>query len=96
MVHYADDFIFAGKASSLKCWVLVETFQELAVELGMPLVEVKTEGPAPSLPFLGFFIDTESELGTILNDKVTEFICLRKLGEGNASYCIKGKISWGI
>ncbi|KAM4622292.1 uncharacterized protein O3C94_020114 [Discoglossus pictus] len=45
VVHYLDDFLFIGSSDSLDCIQLMQGFQELAVDFGIPLAEDKSEGP---------------------------------------------------
>lgn len=53
VVHYLDNFLFAGPAGSGICGFFLHAFENLAVDLGVPLVEDKTEGPARHLMFFG-------------------------------------------
>jgi hypothetical protein len=40
--HYADDFLFAGRADSSECTNLMSNFSSLCQELGVPLAVEKT------------------------------------------------------
>lgn len=60
VVHYLDGFLFAGPAGSGNCGNLLRAFMSLTRELGVPLAEDKTEGPAKQLTFLGIELDTEA------------------------------------
>ena len=56
--HYADDFLFAGRADSSECTNLMSNFSSLCQELGVPLAVEKTIGPSCVITFLGLEIDT--------------------------------------
>jgi hypothetical protein len=43
IIHYLDDFMFIGSASSLECKDLMGHFEVLCFELGIPLAQEKTE-----------------------------------------------------
>ena len=57
-LHYLDDFLTIGPASSTLCQENLSTFQEVCRELGIPLAVEKVEGPSTSLTFLGIVLDT--------------------------------------
>ena len=57
-LHYLDDFITMGPASSLVCQQNLTTIQHTCRDLGIPLAEEKLEGPTTSLTFLGIVLDT--------------------------------------
>lgn len=67
--HYLDDFIFMGGDHTNECSLLMSTFKELCIELGVPVAENKTLGPTTFLPFLGYTIDTESMVVLIPQEK---------------------------
>ncbi|XP_060110738.1 vomeronasal type-2 receptor 26-like [Heteronotia binoei] len=69
-VHYLDDFLFMGPAGSGQCARLMETFMQLAEELGVPLAHEKTEGPSSVLTFLGIELDTCRQTSRLPEDKV--------------------------
>lgn len=58
VVHYLDDFLFAGKTGDNACDELILTFVELYRQLGVPLADDKTMWPTTSLIFLGFELDS--------------------------------------
>ena len=58
--HHLDDFFIVGKPNSDECQVALDKCIALAAELGVPLAQQKTEGPATKLSFLGFILDSES------------------------------------
>ncbi|CAC5376145.1 unnamed protein product [Mytilus coruscus] len=99
--HYLDDFIFIGAKSTGHCGILMEAFSKVCNELGVPIAENKTIGPATVIPFLSFVIDTvrmmvvipqekleklQSELSSLLHKKT---IMLRELESitGLMSFC---------
>lgn len=57
-IHYLDDFLFFGTAGTLEAAQAAHTAASIFNELGIPVAEKKTEGPATSLTFLGILIDT--------------------------------------
>ncbi|XP_062597918.1 uncharacterized protein LOC134259342 [Saccostrea cucullata] len=59
IIHYLDDFLF---------------FEELCLDLGIPLAFEKTEGPSTRLSFLGLGIDTISGTIFVPDDKVRELL----------------------
>ena len=58
MDHLLDDFIFAGKGNSNSCQVLVDTFESVCNDLGVPIAVEKSVDPTTIMVFLGFEIDT--------------------------------------
>eukprot|EP00731_Ephydatia_muelleri_P014783 Em0008g503a len=56
--HYLDDFAIVGSPSSDECMRALSVMRQACVELGIPLAEHKTEGPATRITFLGIMIDT--------------------------------------
>lgn len=56
--HYLDDFLFGGSALSNDCEILMDTFQSISLEMGVPLADNKTTGPTTKLTYLGLDIDT--------------------------------------
>ena len=57
-IHYLDDFLTMGLASSSICQHNLDIFMQTCYELGIPLAEEKLEGPSTSITFLGIVIDT--------------------------------------
>ncbi|KAM4652054.1 uncharacterized protein O3C94_014389, partial [Discoglossus pictus] len=57
VVHYLDDFLFVGSPDSSDCLSLMQAFQELAADFGIPLAVDKSEGPCQVLSFLGIEVD---------------------------------------
>lgn len=49
---------FCGRKDDGHCRLLLEAFQEMAGELGLPLAKEKTEGSETLLTFLGIELDT--------------------------------------
>ena len=56
-VHYVDDFLFIVKTEA-SARALLPRVLELCAELGLPMADDKTEGPAHCLTFLGIELDT--------------------------------------
>lgn len=70
LVHYLDDFLFAGPANTLVCKNLMQIFDITCETLGVPLSEEKTEGPTTCLTFLGLGINTITQTIFVPKDKV--------------------------
>ena len=58
VIHYLDDFLLIGPAGSDECAVALAILLQTFEVLGLPVAWEKLEGPATSLTFLGFEIDT--------------------------------------
>lgn len=58
LIHYLDDFLFIGWASSHECLYLFTIFRMLCRKFGVPLVEEKSVWPTTSVELLGITIDT--------------------------------------
>ncbi|XP_055340730.1 uncharacterized protein LOC129589861 [Paramacrobiotus metropolitanus] len=72
VLHYMDDFFFAGVSNSPMCRLATELMAILCQDLGVPLAPEKTEGPSAQLTFLGICIDSESQTLSIPASKVQE------------------------
>lgn len=79
--HYLDDFLFAGIESENMseppgsvCQSLMNDFDRLCSELGVPVAEDKTEGPTHNLIFLGLEIDTIEMVIRVPRVKVEEVV----------------------
>ena len=57
-IHYLDDFLTIGPASSNVCQHNLDILMQTCNELGIPLAEDKLEGPSTCITFLGIVIDT--------------------------------------
>ncbi|XP_033738793.1 uncharacterized protein LOC117326238 isoform X1 [Pecten maximus] len=82
--HYLDDFLFGGAKSETEslassggtCQLLMDTFDGLCYELGIPVADEKTEGPTTCLSFWGLEIDTIEMVVRVPLQKVQEVIRL--------------------
>ncbi|XP_070586874.1 uncharacterized protein [Erythrolamprus reginae] len=70
VVHYLDDFLFAGPAGSDECQRGMAGFQGLCGDLGVPLAHEKTEGPTTRLTFLGIEVDSVAQTCRLPEDKL--------------------------
>ncbi|KAK3103148.1 hypothetical protein FSP39_016826 [Pinctada imbricata] len=70
IVHYIDDFLFAGPAKSENCKELMATFDIICDRLGVPISQDKTKGPSTKLTFPGLGIDTDTQTIYVPPDKV--------------------------
>ena len=59
-MHYRDDFLVLGPASSEECGEALFTSMQLCQSLGVLIAPHKTEGPSTTLSFLGILIDTDN------------------------------------
>ena len=59
ILHYLDDFLFAGKGGSNECHMVMTHFRKVCSLLGVPVAEEKTEGPSTVLVFLGIEIHSK-------------------------------------
>ena len=60
VLHYLEDYLLLGQPGTQRCTEALVRTLALCGELGVPLAEDKTEGPATSITFLGIEIDTEA------------------------------------
>ena len=58
ILHYLDDFLIVGAPASTQAQDNLQSCERLCEALGVPLAKEKTEGPATSITFLGFTLDT--------------------------------------
>lgn len=72
LVHYLDDFLCVGQASTEWCSFLLEVLKEVTTEFGVPLAPDKTVGPVTRLSFLGIEIDTVAGMTRLPEDKLTD------------------------
>ena len=70
ILHYLDDFFFAGCADSSDCARALRSFQVICKKFGVPLASDKTEGPATRITFLGLAIDTARREIQVPSDKI--------------------------
>lgn len=70
ITHYLDDYLIADPRDTPTCAERLRVFQETAAELGVPLAEEKTEGPATRLTFLGIQLDTVQGMSSLPRDKL--------------------------
>ena len=71
-VHYLDKYLFCGKRRTSQCKLILQTFQKLSRELGIPLVGEKTEGPCTTLIYLGVELDTIQQYSRLPEEKLKE------------------------
>ncbi len=68
--HYLDDFITVGPPGSRECQRNLDTILATCRELGVPVVDHKTVGPATHLKWLGIVIDSEALELSLPQDKL--------------------------
>ena len=72
IIHYLDDFLFAGSRDTSHCTQLAESFQTLCQQFGIPINSSKIEGPTSKLTFLGLCVDTVTQTIFIPTHKCSE------------------------
>ena len=77
VIHYLDDFLFLHSEEE-GCLRGLEVFKALAEDIGLPLAPDKTVLPSNVIEFLGYEIDTMSELIRLPHDKLQKGILLLK------------------
>ena len=70
VMHYLDDFLLIGPASSPICQCNLDIFTQACADLGMPLAAEKTEAPSTQLIFLGILLDTNHTEICLPDDKL--------------------------
>ncbi|KAM4795853.1 uncharacterized protein WCC33_000943 [Rhinophrynus dorsalis] len=70
IAHYLDDFLFIGPPGSPSCGILLESASMVFSELGVPIAQEKTVGPATCFSFLGIEIDTVAQEARLPKEKV--------------------------
>ena len=58
VLHYLDDYIVFGASDTDKCQAALDRALQLCRQLGVPIADRKTEGPATTLVFLGIELDS--------------------------------------
>lgn len=74
ITHFADDFFVSGIAgdSSQSCSKVLECFNKLCKELGVPLAEEKSVGPTSRLVYLGLEIDAVRQIVAVPEEKMSK------------------------
>ncbi|XP_055334693.1 uncharacterized protein LOC129585836 [Paramacrobiotus metropolitanus] len=72
VLHYMDDFFFAGPAGSVLCRLAIELMTLVCSDLGIPLALDKTEGPSTTLTFLGVVLDSVNQTISIPPEKLKD------------------------
>ena len=71
-LHYLDDFLFLGAASTHECAASLQTALQVCQRLGVPVAAHKTEGPSTCLTFLGIQIDSVAMQLSLPPDKLSQ------------------------
>ena len=69
ITNYLDDFLFIG-SSAARCEKLLSCFQSIYTELGVPLANERTFGPAQTISFMGLEINAATQTVCVPADKV--------------------------
>ena len=70
LFHYLDDFVILAPPQAPCCQQDLSTLLEVCAELGVPIANHKTEGPASCLVFLGTEVDTVANELRLPEDKL--------------------------
>lgn len=73
LLHYLDDYLGGDKTVSA-CSAIMAIFYQISSELGVPLADEKTEGPAEVITFLGLELDSNKMEIRIPLAKIAEII----------------------
>lgn len=71
ILHYLDDFLFAGKAQSHQCQNTLDIFQNICQDLGVPIAQEKTTTPATTITYLGIEFNTTLMSMKLPQDKLS-------------------------
>ena len=77
--HYLDDFLFGGIKDTNECKNLMLQFEKICSEIGVLVVNEKTEGPSTIIEYLGLTIDTVNMLIKNPEKKVQDLLKKIKL-----------------
>ena len=72
ILHYLDDILTAGRASSEECKNNLETIKGLCAFLRIRFKTEKIEGPVPVITFLGIVLDTIKQELCLPSQKLEE------------------------
>ena len=70
VIHYLDNFLFAGPPGSDTCAIALQTAIPLCSRLRLPVAPSKVVGPATTLTFLGIELDTVKQELRLPQDKI--------------------------
>ena len=76
VAHYLDDFITVGAPNSPECQSNLDCMLTACSHLGVPVAHSKCAGPATSLVFLGFELDSIRMVVRLPEDKVQRTLSL--------------------
>lgn len=70
VIHYLDDYLFFGPPHSMVCGDNLKSALAVCDSLGVPVAQVKVEGPACVITYLGLELDTEANEIRLPSDKL--------------------------
>lgn len=70
ILHYLDDFLFAGPPNSNLCLSTLELFKNICSHIGIPIALDKTTEPSTTIIFLGIEFDTIHMVMRLPQDKL--------------------------
>ncbi|XP_055353021.1 uncharacterized protein LOC129598954 [Paramacrobiotus metropolitanus] len=100
VLHYVDDFFFAGPANSRLCQLVMEFFFLLCGDLGVPIALDKCDGPSTTITFLGVQIDTVTQTLSLPEEKLRDLLSEFQVFSNAKSMTKRdllsliGKLSW--
>ena len=77
-IHILDDFLILARTEN-QCRMLLQRFLHLCAELGVPIADEKTVGPASCLSFAGIELDSVSMEARLPEEKIKKCIDLLQL-----------------
>ena len=74
-----DDFLLVGR-SEYACQYALESFQMLCRIINIPLAPEKTVGPSKCVTFLSIHLDTDTNLASVPQEKISFYAsCVKAL-----------------
>ena len=74
--HYLDDYITAGPQGSQECENNLQCMLSMCMRLGVPVAKAKCAGPASTMIFLGFEVDTVERVVRLPSDKLQKTLAM--------------------
>lgn len=87
LLHYLDDFLFAGPPKSKVCIDTLSVFKSVCSDIGVPIAEEKTTAPSTNIIFLGIEFDTQLMVMRLPKEK------LIKIKSTIQSFCASKKVT---
>ena len=91
LIHYLDDY-FIANLSRQGCREDMDTFLDICAQLGVPIAEDKSEGPATRIIYLGIEIDTVAMTVRLPADKMEKIQTLLREWSAKRVKCTKREL----